>query len=414
MRILFVHQNFPAQYLHLAPALAARGHQCVALGMRDPVKLPGVQAFRYAVGRGSSTAIHPWVSEFETKVIRGEGVLRACEALKKNGFVPDVICVHPGWGEALFLREVFPTARILAYHEFYYAAEGQDVGFDPEFPMVGGDALARLHLKNTHLLLSLHLADAILTPTEWQGSTLPAEFRPKLRVVHDGVNTDTIRPDPGVSVRLSDGTVLTTADPVVTFVARNLEPMRGFHSFARCLPALQKARPDAQILVIGGDEVSYGAKPQDGVSYKERFMREVEGRIDPSRIHFLGRVPYGQFIGLLQLSSAHVYLTYPFVLSWSLLESMAAGALVVGSATPPVQEVVEHGRNGLLVDFFDPEAIAATVAEALDRREELRPLRAAARDTVVRRFDLNRVCLPRHIALVEALGSGQPLPIWAG
>jgi len=413
MRILLVHQNFPGQYKYLGPALAERGHQVVALCINPPPPVAGVTVLRYAPSRGSARDVHPWATEFETKVIRGEAAFRAGQALKAKGFTPDLICAHPGWGEALFLKDVFPEARLLIYHEFHYKAVGQDMGFDPEFPVSGPEEFARLRAKNAHSLLSLDASDAALSPTNWQASTAPDFFRDRVRVIHDGVNTDRLRPDPAAALTLPDGRRLTAGDEVITYLARNLEPYRGFHIFARSLPELLRRRPKAQVLVVGENGVSYGRRPPDGQSYRDRYMAEVADRIDASRVHFLGKLPYDQFVSLVQVSSAHIYLTYPFVLSWSMLEAMAAGALVIGSATPPVQEVIQDGVNGRLVDFFDPEGLAATVADSLERRAEMQPLRAAARQTICDRYDLHRICLPRQIALVEALGQGRPLPATA-
>lgn len=411
MRILFVHQNFPGQYVHLAPALAQAGHEVRALMLEPTARpLPGVTCTRYRVTRSSTPQIHPWVAEYETKVLRGEGCARAALALREqHGFMPDLICVHPGWGEALFLRDIWPEARQLHFVEWFYGWEGHDVTFDPEFPPRGIEARLRLRAKNTHLLQGLVEMDAGVSPTAWQRSTVPPAFQHKIRTLHDGVDTDLIRPDPEAifehgPLRLRHG------DEVLSFINRNFEPNRGYHVFMRALPALLRERPQAQVVMVGGSGVSYGARPQDGRSWQDTLREEIAPQLDEAmraRVHFVGRLPHPQLMKLYQVTRAHVYLTYPFVLSWSMLEAMSAGALVIGSRTAPVEEVIEHGRNGLLVDFFDREGLVRTMADALAAPPGTHDaIRSTARETVVRRYDLRRVCLPGQVALVEEIGRG--------
>jgi glycosyltransferase involved in cell wall biosynthesis len=194
--------------------------------------------------------------------------------------------------------------------------------------------------------------------------------------------------------------VLSRADEVVTYSVRNLEPYRGFPNFIRALPKLLELRPDATVLVVGGDEVSYGRSAPGGKSWRETMLEEVP--LDPKRVHFLGKLPYAQYRSVLQISSAHIYLTRPFVLSWSCIEAMAAGCLIIGSATPPVQEVIEDGVNGYLVDYHSPEAIARKTAEALSAGAALDPIRKRARETVLERYSLDK-CLPAQLRLLKSL-----------
>ena len=407
MNILFVHQNFPGQYKHLAPALKERGHHVVALGIGDR-KMLGVEYFHYRPKRGTSDTTHPWVTDFEAKVIRAEACANACNELKRRGFTPDIICVHPGWGEALLLREVWPKAQQLHFVEFFYGSIGRDVGFDPEFPTQEFAGNCRLRIKNTNNLLNLFDMDRGISPTHWQRSTVPPEFREKIDVIHDGVDTDQLKPDKTAvleSVNDRGETIkLTPKDRVITFVNRNLEPSRGYHQFIRALPLIQQLDPQAQVVIIGGEGVSYGAAPEIG-TWKQRYLDELKGQLDLSRIHFLGKVPYSVFISAMQVSSAHVYLTYPFVLSWSMLEAMSLGAPVIGSKTPPVEEVIEDGINGRLVDFFNPEAIARTTVEIA--QSDNQSIRRSGRQTIVERYDLRSLCLPQQINLIEGLVQGR-------
>lgn len=406
MNVLFVHQNFPGQYKHLAPALAAQGHRVDALGITERPPMPGIRYHRYRPQRGSSPGIHPWVSDYETKVIRGEACARAALQLKQRGYTPDVICAHPGWGETLLLRDVWPEVPQLHFVEFFYGTQGRDVGFDPEFDNAGFDAACRIRIKNTNNLLNLGLMDWGVSPTEWQRSTVPAPYGERISVIHDGIDTAALCPDETVQLQVRDDLGrelrLTRADEIVTFVNRNLEPSRGYHIFMRALPALLAERPRSRVLIIGGDGVSYGAAPQQG-SWKQIFLDEVADRIDRDRVHFLGNVPYPTYVAALRLSRAHVYLTYPFVLSWSLIEAMSLGAPIVASATPPVQEVLRDGENGWLVDFFDAQALAGRVARCLAEPEAQAPQRRAARAAAVAGYDLKTVCLPAQLALVRAV-----------
>ena len=403
MNILFVHQNFPGQYKHLAPALSKKGHRVVAIGIGDR-KVEGVEYFHYRPKRGTSDKTHPWVTDFEAKVIRGEACALACNQLKARGFNPDVICAHPGWGEALLLREVWPEAKQLHFVEFFYGAIGKDVGFDPEFPSPEFSGNCRLRVKNTNNLLNLFDMDRGISPTKWQRSTVPEQFQQQIDVVHDGVDTERLRPDASAVLHARndrDEEIHLTADNrVITFINRNLEPSRGYHQFMRAIPLIQEMDPDVQIVIIGGDGVSYGAAPETG-TWKSKYLDEVKDKVDLARVHFLGKVPYEQFISAMQISSAHIYLTYPFVLSWSMLEAMSLGAPIVGSRTPPVEEIIEDGVNGRLVDFFNPDEIArVAVAVANSANTEMR---AKARKTIVDHYDLNSICLPKQIELIENL-----------
>ncbi len=404
MQLLFVHQNFPGQFKHLAPALAHAGHEVRALAI-DGAGLTQIPMVRYAAGRGSSREIHPLAADFETKLIRADACAAAAVKMKNAGYKPDVIFANPGWGESLFLKDVWPDAKLLALLEFFYATRDRDVNFDPEFAIhdIGNDA--RVRVKNANLLLTLESMDWGVTPTHYQHSTMPLAYANRISVVFDGIDTQSVCPDAAATFTLP-GKTLRAGDEVLTFVNRNLEPYRGYHRFMRALPRVLRERPNATVLIVGGDEVSYGAKAPEGATWKQMFWDEVKHETDASRVHFLGRIPYAAYVNVLQVSMCHVYLTYPFVLGWSCIEAMSAGCLVVGSATAPVEEVITHGNNGLLVDFFDDSALAATVIDALASPAKYAHLRAAARATAVQRYDLASVCLPQQVQLLERLAAG--------
>ena len=406
MKILFIHQNFPGQFKHLAPALVAGGHEVVALGVHRPgPPIPGVRLVLHAPQPPTKEqAGLRQFQELQTKLIRGQSVLNALTVLKKDGFVPDVIYGHSGWGEMFFVKDLFPAARLIVYAEFFFNAVGGDINFDPEFEQPESDGTRLMQLKNINLMHALVQADRGVSPTAFQRDRHPPLLREKIEVIHDGIDTDRFVPSTRSEVALQKaGLRFTSADEVITFTVRQLEPYRGYHSFMRCLPELMALRPKAHVLIAGGDDTSYGGKPPPGTTWKDVYFKEVAPRIDLKRIHFVGRLPHEILTQLMQVSSVHVYLTYPFVLSWSLLEAMSCGCLVVASRTAPVEEVIEHGRNGLLVDFFDYSQIARTVADALERREELEPLRDAARQEIVGRFDLRTTCLPKQLQLVEGM-----------
>ena len=403
MNVLFVHNNFPAQYRYLARALSRhKAVKMVAIGAGSSRSVPGVELRKYVLGSSDLASTHPFARRFDLECQRGEQVLYALSSLVASGFAPDVILAHPGWGETLPLRIMFPKARLLVYCEFFYGDQGRDVDFDPEFPKAGLDGHIGLKLKNATTLLALNDADFGVSPTEWQRSTFPLQYQDKIATIHEGVDVDLVRPDPTATFRLASGHELRCDDEVVTFVVRSLEPLRGYHVFMRALPRIMAERPNAQVVIVGGEGAAYGLPPPPGSNWKSVFLNEVESRIDPSRLHFVGHLPYAEYLKLLQISSAHVYLTYPFVLSWSFLEAMSAGCVVIGSDTAPVREVLEDGETGLLVPFFDTDAIADRVVEALETPSRFLRMRANARQYVLDNFDMERVCLPKMIDLMNA------------
>lgn len=404
MKYLFVHNNFPAQFRHLAERLAADpANEVRAIGANTARVVRGVKVHRYNLRPMAMAGTHPFARRFDLECRRAEQALYVATTIAANGFQPDVIFVHSGWGEALPLRAVFPTARILDYCEYFYRSHSSDVNFDPEFPQVGIDGIAALHAKNAMSLIALVESDLAVSPTAWQRSTFPSEFADKIVVAHEGVDTRVVAPDADARVELADGTVLTCDDEVVTYVARNLEPLRGYHVFMRALPEVLRARPNAHVLIVGGFGVSYGLGPPPGKTWKTVFLDEVADRIDTSRVHFLGQLPYERYLAVLRVSTVHTYLTYPFVLSWSCLEAMSAGCVVVASDTQPVREVIDDD-NGILVPFLEPDRLAEALIDVLEAPAKHADRAARARRTVIERYDLETVCLPRLMEIVGAAG----------
>lgn len=406
-QILFVHSNFPGQFVHLSRALVQAGWGVFAVGGEGARAPSGVRLETYGLDLDDLATPDPGARRAVAEQRRGEAAALAALRLREAGCDPAVIVGHAGWGEMLFLRDVFPAARIVSYLEFWFSFAGADVNFDPEFPNAGLRDQARVRIRNAPSLFAATDSDALVTPTAWQASRFPEPIRSRLRILHEGVDTVSAAPHPEVTLEVETGAVLSSRDEVVTFVARNLEPYRGFHVFMRALPEILARRPHCQVVILGGKGSSYGRPPPAGRSWKSLYLQELRGRIDLSRVHFLGHVPHDVFLGALQISSAHVYLTYPFVLSWSLLEAMACGAPVVGSRTAPVLEVVEDGVTGRLVDFFDREALAEGVCGLLADREAGRALGRRARAMVVDRYDLRTRCLPAQIDFVSALASSR-------
>ena len=387
MKVLFVHQNFPAQFRHVAGELSRDpANRVVAIGAENSGWIRGVEMVRYALGQPDVTRTHAFARRFDIECRRAEQILYAGQSLRSSGFVPDTVLAHHGWGETIPLRAAFPEARIVAYCEYYYQAQGGDVGFDPSAMPLTADAETALRARNAATLLALAECDVAVSATEWQRSTFPAEFQHKIRVIHEGIDTDEVRPDPDATFSPRAGLVLRQGDEVVTFVARDLEPLRGYLSFMHSLPAILSERPRAHVVIVGGDGTSYGAAPPLGDTWKAIGLRAVECEIDLARVHFVGRIERADFIRVLQVSACHVYLTMPFVLSWSMLEAMAAGCALVASDTPPCQEVVRNDVNGRLVPFFAPAAVSAAVTSLLADRTRSRALGAAARRTIEKDF----------------------------
>lgn len=406
MKLLFVHQNMPGQYRELITWLAEqKQHEILFLTQRNPApQIPGVTTVQYAPHHRPAKDAYGLSKVWEDAAGVGYGAAAAAQRLEKeHGFKPDLILGHTGWGEMTFLKEVWPDVPIIGFFEYYYRLKGGMVGFDPEEP-INEHTPFLLEARNVVPALNLHKVDLGHVPTRWQAETFPPAFQDKFYVCHDGIRTDKLLPDPGASVALGRlDHPLTREDEVITYMARNLERARGYHMFMRALPEILEARPKARVLVIGGDETSYGAASKHPGGLRGEMEAEVGHRIDWDRVHMLGRVPYEDYCNIIRISRCHIYLTMPFVLSWSLLETMSMQATIVASNVAPVREAITHGETGMLVDFFNPQELADQVVDIVSDPGEYAHLGPAARAHVVEKYDFLTRCLPEHVAQMNAL-----------
>jgi len=402
----FFHQTFPGQYRNIVQALAADlNNNVYFITQETALEIPGVQKFTYSRPDISKLRLHTMTAELDYNILTGLQVAETCQRMRAIGIYPDIMVGHGGWGETIFLKDVFPDRPLLTYFEFYYHQHGVDVDFDPEFQQTFDDP-HRLRIKNATIQMAFDATDWGNSPTNWQRSLHPPEMRQRITVVHEGVDTGVVKPDNDAQLAIPGASItIGVNDPVITFVARDLEPYRGFHVFMRSLPEIQKRNPDVHALIVGGDGVSYGTPAPPGTCFRQLLLDELDGQLDLNRIHFLGKLDYNTYLKVLQVSSAHIYLTYPFVLSWSCIEAMAAGCFMIGSDTTPVQEVIEHEKTGLLVDFFSTAAISEAVSRALNDKRLNKRIRAQSHAYARNEFDFHTVTFPRWQGLCSRLMS---------
>lgn len=404
MKILFVHQNFPGQYLHVLRRYRKQGtHDLLFLTLPNNNTISGVRKMEYPLVRAAAQGSDPFTIDFEAAMLRAQSVAARARRLVELGYEPDLILGHNGWGELLHLREVWPRVPVIPYFEFYYRTEGLDVDFDPEFPL-GAAKRSQIRVRNATNLLGLEIATLGQTPTRFQADTYPDWAQPKLRIVPEGVDLDLCRPDPEAAFRLGER-VWTRGGSrrLVTFVSRNLEPYRGFHVVLRALPKLLAACPDVDVVMVGGDETSYGAPCPQG-TWREHFLAEMAGRLDLSRVFFPGKISYDSYRSLLATSSLHLYLTYPFVASWSLREAMATGCCILGADVAPVREFVADGETGRLAPFLDHERLADEAVALLGDDAARVRLGGAARAWAERHLTLDAQHAAFDALVAEAMG----------
>ncbi len=398
MNILFLHRNFPAQFRYMIKELVKnRENKIVFITNNDSHKIPGVMKIQYRLKREVPENCHRYLRFYEEAIIHAQAAAEAAIQLRNSGFVPDIIYGHT-WGQTLFMKDIFPDVPLLCYFEWFYNSVGADMGFDGEVLSV--DKLAKLRSKNAHLLIDLYTCDAGICPTKFQKKQFPKEFDDKLKVIYDGVDTDFCKPNENAMFKIDNkDLIFTPKDEVVTYATRGFEAYRGFPEFMQAVEKLQKRRKNLQVIIAGEDRVCYGPKLAD-TTYKKLMLQKLD--LDLERIHFVGKLPFARYVNLLQISSAHVYLTYPFVASWSLLDAMSCACPVIVSSTEPVMEFVENNKSGLLFDFYNIDEQVEKIEYALDNKEKMAPIRANARNVIVENYSLHKT-IPQHLEYIESI-----------
>ncbi|MFM7677195.1 MAG: glycosyltransferase [Synechococcus sp.] len=361
----------------------------MALGSREAAEaMEGVLYHQYP---------HPGIPDFgcldsqlENSFRRAEAVVAAARQLQRRGFAPDVSVVHSAWGEALHLQKVWPDCRWIAYPEIYGSPACLGYGFCRPLEQLSPQEAQRIDRQNLLATAALTTYEAAVVPTQFQRGTFPPRLQPLLRVIHEGVALEKIPTGPAQPLTLPDGTVLRRKTPLVTYTSRALEPLRGADIFLKALPPLLHAHPTVQVVLVGALGSAYGSEAPGQEDAMAMRLQQLLASPLGSRIHWVERLPHPDLLALFRLSRAHTYLTYPYALSWSLLEAMACGAPVVGSRSAPVEEVIEERRNGLLVPFGDPGSLAAALLDLLLQPTKAEQMGAAARRTAEERFSLSQ------------------------
>ncbi len=402
MHVLFVHQNYPAQFGHIAEHLAARhGFRCTYLSEKPAGTVGNVERIQYVVRGGATKETHYCSRTFENAVWHTDAVYQTLKA--RPDIQPDLIVGHSGFGSTLFLKEFYPNVPIINLFEYFYQPTGSDMDFRPDFPSDEASRL-RARARNAMLLCDLNNCTAGYSPMAWQRERLPMEYRDKIRVIHDGIDTNLWKPQ-AVADRSIAGRTISADKKIVTYATRGMESMRGFDVFMKAAKTLADRRSDVIFLIAGQDRIAYGG--DDKITGKKSFKEWVmsQDTYDPERFLFTGLLPPTELAKLFRLTDLHIYLTVPFVLSWSLLNALACGATVLASDTAPVREVIRHGENGLLTDFFDADAMAVTADRVLSNPGEYRHLGAAGVELVRQKYSMN-VCLPQMLNLYRDAVAG--------
>jgi len=402
MHVLFIHQNFPAQFGHIARHLVrSKGWTCTFLSKVEPGETAGIRKIQYRTAGGARATNHYCSRTFENAIWSSHGVYDACKA--HPHVRPDLIVGHSGFGSTVFLPELYPDVPIVNYFEYYYHAHGSDLDFRPDVVPGELDRL-RSHARNAMILLDLANCRAGYSPTEFQRGLFPAELRSKIDVIFDGIETDVYRRRQGIPRRIGDR-VIPDSTRIVTYVSRGFESMRGFDIFMQAAKRIYESYPDVLFVVVGADRICYGG---DEKRIKHKTFREhvlAQDDYDLSKFHFTGVVPVPTLVDIFSLSDLHIYLTVPFVLSWSLMNALACGCTVLASNTAPVREMIVDGENGLLEDFFDVDGLANRAVEVLRDPAAYRHLGERGAEMIEQRYALS-VMLPRLVDLFERAAQG--------
>ena len=409
MRILFIHKFFPGQFAHLAAALAADpAHDVVFVSIAGGDHIPGVKRRTIAASRTSSAGTHHYLQALEDAVLLGQAGYRECRILNREGFQPDVIYAHAGFGPGLYIKDAFPHVPVLGYFEWFYRSANADADFLARRSLIEDERL-RIRTRNAALLIELTQCHRGVCPTAFQRNQFPPEFQRKLVTLHDGIDTDFFTPaDSNGRRRRLPVAGLPEDAAIITYTARGLEPYRGFPQFLQALAIVQQRHPEVHAIIVGSDRMYYSPPAPGGLTYKALMLERLP-HLDRRRVHFVDFLSLDAYRSVLQASAVHVYLTVPFVLSWSLIEAMATGCTIVGSDTAPVREVIEDDISGVLVDFHDPSAIAAGVTAVLADADLAHRLGAAARRHAVERFSL-KALMPRQLNLLTAMAGAGVMP----
>ena len=418
MNILFIHRDFPGQFKYLIWALTKIPNCKIFFITEDKnIQIEGVEKITYTVAPKEYDSEDSFLKRYENILAHAQAATEKAKELKEKGIIPDVIYGFNPWGLNLFMKDIFPNIPLISYCEWFYNSKGADIGFDGR--TFSDDAMGQMRLKNSHLLIDLYSSDICVSPTNWQKQQFPKEFHDKIKVIHDGVSADIFKPDnnakfiiPDKNIELTSSVgslphhqevennlVLTTKDEVITYATRGMELYRGFPQFMEAVEKLLKKRPNAHIVIAGCDKAFYGTMLKNE-TYKEHMLKKLN--LDMNRVHFVGILPSEQYLKLLQISSVHVYMTFPFILSWSFMEAMSTGCCIVASNTPPVTEIIKDNYNGLLVNFFDIGNLVKKIEYALDNKEKMEEIKNNARKTIIENYDI-KIVLPKQVDLINSL-----------
>ena len=386
MHVLFVHENFPAQFGQVAVQLArVPGNRCTFVSSRSPGPVPGIEHIQYKTAGGAQQSTHFCSRTFENQTWSSHALYEAMR--QRPDIRPDLIVAHSGFVSSLFLRELYPQTPQIGYFEYFYRTHDSDVDFRHDLQLLSDNELLRCRARNAQLLLDLHNCDAGYTPTQFQRAQLPQEYQPKVRQIFDGIDIGFWKQS-ALGSRTYQGITIPADSRMVTYVSRGFESLRGFDIFLQAADRICRARPDVHVVVVGEDRVCYGGDSKfiGQQTFKEWTINKY--RPDLSRIHFVGRLPPDQLVNLFSISDVHLYLTGPFVLSWSLMNALSCSCVVLASDTAPVREVIQQGQTGLLADFFDVEAFTETALRVLKSPDEFRHLGIAGRQLIESRYSL--------------------------
>lgn len=403
MRILFIHRNFPGQFLYLVTFLSRQTNvEVVFITQRQDNHIPNVRKVIYQTPSDPSHHSHHYLREYHDWIAHGQGVAQAAQQLKREGFVPDIIYAH-AWGGELFIKDVYPDIPLLCYFEWYTNPQGSDLDFDPS-NRLSLDNHHEIRIKNSPKLVSLTACDHAITPTQWQFRQFPSLFHNKFSVIHDGVCANFYHPNPDAKLVIPHLELdLSGIEEIVTYATSGMEPYRGFPQFMEAASITLERRPNCHIVIAGNDASFYSHKRPDGKTHKEYLLETLD--LDPRRLHFVGYLSLPEYAKFLQASKVHIYLTYPYILSWSLIEAMASGCLIIASDTAPVREVIKDGENGYLVDFFSPPALADKINYCLDQQASSGwRLRGNARKTILDNYDVQRL-MAQTLKLISELSN---------